>query len=146
MIELIDQLVGEASERQHRFDWLLGDPNRKGKRVSLPVDAFWPNQKLVAEYRERQHSESTPFFDKPAELTISGVDRGEQRRRYDARRDELIPAHGLRLLTVAADQLVCDSRGRLKRDSDTDRRMLSSLLRSIGVALAEGRRPVQNTE
>jgi hypothetical protein len=146
VIELLDQLVGDDSARQHGFDWLLGDPNRNGKRVALPVDAFWPDQKLVAEYRERQHGESTPFFDKPAALTISGVDRGEQRRRYDRRRDELIPAHGLRLLTVTADQLVCDSRGRLRRDSEADRRVLSSLLREIGISPSDGRQQKQGTD
>jgi len=49
---------------------------------------------------ETQHYEATPFFDKPERMTVSGVHRGEQRRTYDARRAELIPANGLRLVQI----------------------------------------------
>jgi hypothetical protein len=134
VIDLLDELVQEKSQRQHRFDWLLGDPGRNSRRVELPVDAYWPELQLVVEYRERQHTKETPFFDKLAVVTVSGVHRGEQRRRYDARRDELIPAHGLRLLVVNADQLVCDARGKLKRERQVDRNVLTALLRRIGIA------------
>jgi hypothetical protein len=133
VIDLLDDLVEQKAQRQHRFDWLLGDPGRGARRAQLPVDAFWPDLRLVVEYRERQHDEATPFFDKPAVMTVSGVHRGEQRRRYDARRDELIPAQGLRLLVVTADQLASNARGRLKRESQADRDVLVALLREIGI-------------
>jgi hypothetical protein len=131
VVDLLDELLGVRAERQHRFAWLLGDPGRRSRQVALPVDAFWADLQLVFEYRERQHSVSTPFFDKPTVMTVSGVDRGEQRRRYDARRDELIPAHGLRLLVVNADQLSCDARGRLRRAYDADRKVLAKLLHEV---------------
>ena len=38
-------------------------------------------------------------------MTVSGVHRGEQRRRYDERRDREIPANGLRLLVIKPDDL-----------------------------------------
>jgi len=39
-------------------------------------------------------------FGKPDVLTVSGVHRGIQRRIYDDRRRELIPAHGLSLVII----------------------------------------------
>jgi hypothetical protein len=71
--------------------------------MTLPVDAFWPTLDLVMEFNERQHSEAVPHFDKLDVMTVSGVPRGGengQRRIYDLRRDELIPAHGLRLVRI----------------------------------------------
>jgi len=47
-----------------------------------------------------QHDQPVEFFDKPDRLTISGVDRGAQRRIYDERRDAQIPEHGLLLWVI----------------------------------------------
>ena len=117
-----------ASQRQHRFPWLLSDPGKSGRRVALPVDAYYPEHQLVIEYRERQHFESTPHFDKPDVMTVSGVHRGEQRRIYDERRERQIPGHGLRLVIVTPFELDHDSRGRLRRNRDHDLRSLRTLL------------------
>ncbi len=95
VIDLCDALLSEHASRQHRFDWLVGDPGRDGRRRSLPVDAYYAEHRLVIEYRERQHDEPVAHFDKPNALTVSGVHRGIQRRIYDDRRAVEIPAHGL---------------------------------------------------
>lgn len=100
VIDLCDELLQEPGQRQHTFDWLRGDPNSRGTRRRLPVDCYWPSRRLVVEYREKQHYERVPHFDKPGKLTISGVHRGVQRAMYDARRDTLIPQNGLRLLVI----------------------------------------------
>jgi hypothetical protein len=113
VIDLCDELFGLKASRQHRFDWLLGDPGRDGRRTKLPVDAYYEPLGLVAEYRESQHDEPTPFFDKPDRLTVSGVHRGDQRRIYDHRRETDIPAHGLRLWIITPTDLAADPRGRL---------------------------------
>ncbi|WP_146604989.1 hypothetical protein [Jiangella anatolica] len=129
VLDLCDEVLGERGSRGHRFDWLLGDAGKTGRQVGLPVDAYWPSNRLVVEYRERQHDEPTAFFDKPDRLTISGVYRGEQRALYDARRDELIPAHGLRLVLIRLTQLDSTPRGRLHLHRGVDlpvvRRLLS---------------------
>jgi hypothetical protein len=39
VINLVDEALGEQGLREHRFDWLLGDPGRTGLRAFLPVDA-----------------------------------------------------------------------------------------------------------
>ena len=61
------------------------------------------------EFNERQHSEPVPHFDKLDRLTVSGVPRGGangQRRLYDLRRDQLVPAHGLRLVRIYMSDFV----------------------------------------
>lgn len=128
VIDLCDQLLGQQASRQHRFEWLLGDPSASGRRVRLPVDAFWPGLGLVVEYRERQHDFSTPFFDKPDRVTVSGVHRGLQRALYDRRREELIPPNGLRLIVVRPMDLDSDARGRLRRSDGLDLASLAEVL------------------
>ena len=120
MLDLCDVVLGEPGQRQHRFGWLLGDANRRGHRVRLPVDGYWPGHGVVVEYRERQHDRPVAHFDKPDRLTISGVHRGRQRAIYDARRDTLIPAHGLRLVVIRPADLASTPAGRLRRYPDTD--------------------------
>lgn len=125
---MCDEILAEDGRRQHRFDWLLGDPGVNGRGVCLPVDAYYPDHRLVVEYRERQHDEAVAHFDKPHRLTVSGVHRGDQRRLYDERREQLIPAHGLRLVILRPRDLASDARGRLRRDRTADLDSLRRLL------------------
>ncbi|MET9565383.1 MULTISPECIES: hypothetical protein [Streptomyces] len=128
VVGLCDLALGESGLPQHKFDWLLGDPGASGRRAKLPVDAYWPGHGLVVEYRELQHDQPTPHFDKPDRLTVSGVHRGEQRALYDARRDTEIPAHGLRLVVVRPADLDADGRGRLRRSEKADLAALKKIL------------------
>jgi hypothetical protein len=130
VLDLCDELLGEPGLRQHRFEWLLGDPGAAGRSVKLPVDAYYPQNRLVLEYRERQHDEPVGHFDKPDKLTVSGVHRGEQRRLYDDRREELIPLHGLRLVIVRPSDLDATAAGRLRETRAND---LDALRRILGV-------------
>jgi hypothetical protein len=107
VVDLCDGILGERALREHRFDWLLGDPNRRGVRARLPVDALYPQHRLVIEYWESQHDISSAFFDKRDRLTVSGVHRGEQRARYDRRRRDEVPRPGLTLVIIRA-RLVSD--------------------------------------
>lgn len=120
VLNICDRVLGETGSRQHRFACLLGDPGKSGRRVRLPVDGYWSLANLVVEYRERQHSQPVPHFDKPARLTISGVHRGIQRALYDARREELIPQHGIRLVIITQGDLESTTAGRLRRNEARD--------------------------
>jgi hypothetical protein len=126
---LCDEVLGEVALRQHRFGWLRGDPSAAGARATLPVDAYYADHCLVVEYRERQHDEPVGHFDKPEVITVSGVHRGEQRRIYDRRREELIPAHGIRLVVIRPGDLASTPRGRLTRDRTSDLASLRTLLK-----------------
>lgn len=128
VVDLCEQVLGSAASRQHKFDWLLGDPGKGGSRRRLPVDAFWPEHQLVVEYRELQHDQPTPHFDKPERITVSGVHRGRQRALYDARRDGGIPAHGLRLIVIKPSDLDANNRGRLRRSRESDLKAIERLL------------------
>ena len=47
IIDICDRILGIKALRQHRFPFLLGDPGRAGRRVQLPVDAYYPDLNLV---------------------------------------------------------------------------------------------------
>lgn len=98
IIDLCDAVLQLKASRQHRFDFLLGDPNARGRCARLPVDAYYPELQLVIEYHERQHTETVAFFDQ--RTTLSGVGRGEQRRLYDQRRRDLLPENGIALVEL----------------------------------------------
>ncbi|MEU8136329.1 hypothetical protein [Streptodolium elevatio] len=120
VLDLCDAVLGERGSRQHRFHWLLGDRGTSGRRARLPVDGYWERQQLVVEYRERQHDVPTAFFDKPDQLTVSGVHRGEQRALYGRLGDTLIPARGLTLVVIRPADLASTPAGRLRRRRPED--------------------------
>lgn len=118
VLDLCDEALGLPCDRQTRFDWLLGDASpTTGRAARLPVDGYWPALRLVVEFQEKQHTEAVPLFDRRA--TVSGVTRGEQRRLYDQRKAELIPANGLRLVVIHKGAFVT-RRDRIVRQHDHD--------------------------
>jgi hypothetical protein len=100
VIDLCDQLLDAKASRQHRFDFLRGDPGRNGLCRKLPVDAYYPELNLVIEYRETQHFEAVKHFDKPDRLTCSGCTRSEQRRLYDQSRKDVLHERGIKLVEL----------------------------------------------
>jgi hypothetical protein len=130
VIDLCDEILGEVGHRETRFDWLRGDAGLTRAGAMLPVDAYHPNARLVIEYWERQHSEPIAHFDKPDRMTVSGVHRGEQRKRYDALREREIPAHDLSLIIVKYSDLDVGRQGRLRRSVSQDRMVLRRILDS----------------
>lgn len=121
-LDLCDEVLGIPGLRQARFDWLRGDPSPARPRgTKLPVDGYWPDLRLVVEFQEEQHSAPSPFFDR--RHTVSGMGRGEQRRRYDQRKRALIPEHGLRLVVIEKSEFVLKSR-RIDRDHARDRQVV----------------------
>lgn len=99
VIGLCSEVLSTPMFRQYKFDFLRGDamPGKQG--VRLPVDAYYPDKRLVVEYRERQHTEAVAIMDR--RMTISGVDRGTQRAIYDQRRRDVLPEHGIELVELS---------------------------------------------
>jgi hypothetical protein len=120
ILALCDKIFGIKSYRQHKFDFLLGDPNKKGVTAKLPVDSYYQDLNLVVEYRERQHTESVNFFDKPNKMTVSGVHRGEQRRIYDERRRKILPKHNIDLIEISVTDFNYDTQKRIIRNPEKD--------------------------
>ena len=99
--KLVSDALGEVEYKSgYRFPFLRGDPTLKRPNgVTLPVDAYYPHSKLVLEFREAQHySDRVPLWDK--RITATGQVRKEQRRKYDKRREEILPANGIKLLII----------------------------------------------
>lgn len=120
VLDLCDKVLGIISYRQHKFDFLLGDPNKRGVTAKLPVDSYYEDLNLVVEYRERQHTESVNFFDKPNKMTVSGVHRGEQRKIYDERRREILPKHKIDLIEISYTEFNYDRQKRIIRNPKND--------------------------
>jgi len=108
VVSLCDRILGRTALRGHRFPFLVGDSGRR-----LPVDAYYPELNLVVEYRERQHTEAVPFFDR--RVTVSGIPRGLQRARYDQLRRDVLPKHGIRVVELNYALFPHSSRKRLLR-------------------------------
>jgi hypothetical protein len=129
IIDLCDVVLKSKASRQHRFDFLLGDPNIKGNCAKLPVDAFYDKYNLVIEYREKQHFESVKFFDKPDRLTVSGVHRGQQREIYDLRRNQILPKHKIDLIVFQYTDFNFDRSKKIIRDTAFDTKVIRQKLK-----------------
>lgn len=128
IINLCDKVLLLEGLRQHRFDFLLGDPGKSGKQTRLPVDVYYPALNLVVEYKEYQHSNEVNFFDKPDKMTVSGVSRGEQRKIYDQRRVEVLPKHGIKLIEIPFDLFECNRKHKIIRNAEMDLKIISDLI------------------
>jgi hypothetical protein len=93
ILALCDQLLGEVGRRRHIFAWLRA-PDGPAEEW-LPVDAYYPGRRLVVICRDR-----------PEEMF-----------------EQLVPAHGLRLLKLEP--------GRLGGDRDQVRRMLETMIERL---------------
>jgi len=129
VVDLCDELLQEQALREYRFDFLRGDPCKNGKGRTLPVDAYYPKKNLVIEYYERQHLEAIPHFDKPSVMTVSGVSRGEQRKIYYARRREVLPKQGKKIVIISYSDLAHTSRKRLLRDREDDLKAIREIFK-----------------
>lgn len=121
VIDLCDEVLNQKALRQHRFDFLRGDSGTK-----LPVDAFYPQLKLVIEYREKQHTEAVAFFDK--KQTVSGVVRGEQRKLYDQRRREVLPKKDIKLIEFDYSDFEHTRGKELLRNKESDLKVIKTRL------------------
>lgn len=113
VLDICDEVLGLNSVRQHRFPFLVGDPNSAGRCTTLPVDAWYESLNLVIEFNEKQHTESVKLFDK--RMTISGVDRAKQRALYDNRKRIVLPQYGIHVVLFSYFDFDHNSRKQLSR-------------------------------
>lgn len=126
IIDLCDQILGFTALRQHKFDFLRGDENKRKQRRRLPIDAYYPTLRLAIEYRELQHSEPVAIMDR--RMTVSGCPRSIQRRIYDERRRTVLPKHHIRLIELDYRQFAHDRKKKLRRDAVADAQTIRSAL------------------
>lgn len=121
IINLCDEVLEQKALRQYRFDFLKGDSGTK-----LPVDAYYPDRKLVVEFKEKQHTEEVKFFDK--RQTVSGMGRGEQRRLYDQRRRDVLPQNGIKLIEFDYSEFEHTKANKLIRNREMDLGIIKKVL------------------
>ena len=119
-----DALGGIEYKENYRFDFLRGNPTPKQPNgVKLPVDAYYPSRKFVLEFREGQHY-GDRFAFRDGRITATGENRKEQRQKYDKKREDLLPANGIKLLVVYDYQLT----GKCEKDLEFIKGALNQLL------------------
>ena len=99
VLGLCDDVLAETGRRAHHFHWLARWAPPGTRPQTLPVDAYYPRNRLVVLYRD-----------------------GHQR--HDKLRRELIAAHGLELV-VLGPQLLRDGRRGPTGDREADRTRLA---------------------
>ena len=133
IVDICDNLLELKASRGHRFAFLRGDPGKNGIHLPLPVDAYYPELNLVVEYHEHQHFEDVALFNR--RIVSSGITRGEQRRKYDLRRNQVLPQNGITLVEFAYHEFQHDARKRLRR-VPSDRDVVQQRLWSLATLLS----------
>jgi hypothetical protein len=54
VLDLIAEILNEEYIGQKRFDILLGDAGKNGRRAKLPVDAYFPKSNITVKYKEKK--------------------------------------------------------------------------------------------
>jgi hypothetical protein len=129
VIDLISDILGEDYEWQKRFDTLLGDIGKNGHRTKLPVDAYFPKSNLIIEYREKQHFEPVNIMD--SRMTVSGVNRKEQRKIYDLRKDAWAEVNNINFLVITCKDLAHKKSLKLLRSADDDRTIIAKIIQGL---------------
>lgn len=127
VLDLVSNILDEEYEWQKRFDTLLGDTGKNGRKAKLPVDAYFPESNLIVEYREKQHFVAVSIMD--SRMTVSGVNRSEQRKIYDLRKEKWAVENNIRLLIISYTDLMHKTNGRLLRYRDKDRSIIRNLIK-----------------
>lgn len=131
VIDLCDEVLGLTASRQHRFPFLLGDLHKNGvTRTKLPCDAYYKDLDLVVEFNERQHTEAVPHFDKPNKMTISGINRGEQRAMYEQRKRDTLPKHGISIVEIDYSDFNHNGQKKIIRNPSADKKVVANKLNS----------------
>jgi hypothetical protein len=127
VLDLVSNILDEEYEWQKRFDTLFGDPGKNGRRPKLPIDAYFPESNLIVEYREKQHFVEVNIMDR--RMTVSGVNRGEQRKIYDLRKEKWAQDNNINFLVIAYNDLKYKNSGKLLRNIEEDKKRIKKLLK-----------------
>ncbi|WP_461633724.1 hypothetical protein [Labilibaculum euxinus] len=138
VIALCDKVLSLTSDRQKRFDFLLGDLHKNGKKQTmLPVDAYYEELQLVVEYKEIQNFRPVAGFDKnndedeEEEERTKTVSREEQRRIYDERRAKVLPENDISLVVISYSDFEYDDKNKIIRNEENDLKIVQKTLKGF---------------
>ena len=129
ILNLCDELLKEKASRKHTFSNLLGDMHKRGKtRTKLPLAAFYEDANLVIEFLEKQNN-TEEQLEKLNVMTVSGITRSEQIKRYNKRRRDVLQKKDINLLEIDYSSFECDNKKNLSRDKNKDVAVLKKILK-----------------
>lgn len=129
ILGLCDEILKQKGSRKHTFSFLLGDKHKKGKtRTMLPLAAYYKDANLVIEFLEK-NNKTKQQLEKLEVNTISGITRGEQIKRYNKRRREVLQKKDINLIEIDYSLFECNSEKNLSRENDKDIRLLKKILK-----------------
>lgn len=130
LLDLCDELLEEVASRKHTFAFLLGDMHKRGKtRTKLPLAAFYKEPNLVIEFLENQ-GKADQDSDKLEAMTVSGISRSEQIKKYNKRRRDVLKKREINLIEIDYSLFGCDEKSHLVRDKSKDIEVLKELLKA----------------
>ncbi|QRM90016.1 hypothetical protein FG167_12510 [Lacinutrix sp. WUR7] len=128
ILDLCDELLKEKASRKHTFSFLLGDMHKKGKtRTKLPLAAFYKDANLVIEFLEKQNKTEADL-EKLDAMTVSGITRNEQIKKYNKRRKLVLQKKEINLIEIDYSLFECDNKKNLSRKKDSDIALLRKIL------------------
>lgn len=126
ILNLCDELLKEKASRKHTFPFLLGDLHKRGKtRTKLPLPAFYEAPNLVIEFIENEREQ---HLDKLDVMTVSGITRSEQIKKYSKRRRDVLQKKEINLIEIDYSLFELDIKKNLSRDKDKDLAVLKEIL------------------
>ena len=128
LVGLCNELLNEKAVHQHKFNFLLGDFHRDGKtRTALPIDAFYTDLNMAIEFYEKEDETS----EDATTLTISKVNRSEQRKKYAQRKRDVLKEKEIDLIEMDYDEFECDEEQKLVRNKEADVKILKEILKDF---------------
>lgn len=140
IIALCDKVLSLKANRQKRFDFLLGDLHKNGKKQTmLPVDAYYEELQLVVEYKEIQNFRPVAGFNKDKdkdedeedEESTKTVSREELRRIYDERRAKVLPENDISMVVISYSDFEYDDKNKIIRNKESDLKIVQKALKDF---------------
>lgn len=132
IMNICDELLLQTSVRQFTFENLLGDYHKDGEsRTALPLDAYYEEKKLVIELINKRSPAPKKGIDKGKRRTVSGVNRQEQRLKYQLRKQEFLKKEEINLVEFDYASFEVDEDLQLVRDENKVKTVLQKLLKAF---------------
>lgn len=132
IMNICDELLLQTSVRQFTFENLLGDYHKDGEsRTALPLDAYYEEKKLVIELINKRSPAPKKGIDKGKRRTVSGVNRQEQRLKYQLRKQEFLKKEEINLVEFDYASFEVDEDLQLVRDENKVKTVLHKLLKAF---------------